>query len=229
MDRLTPRAQLALSALLLTGLLFGAIVLAGPWNPLSWLNEDLEAFRSWVLGLGPLGPLAVLLLSVAQIVVAPIPNSILGLVAAYIYGFWSGLALTALGTLIGAATAMALARRFGRPLAERFVPRAPLALFDRATASHSPLVWTAVFLLPIGDALYFAAGLTRVPLRVLLLGIAIGRLPHWVLLNLFGAAASEYGPAAWLVGLAFGAAVSLAFTLRTTRVHRRASRQQQPL
>ncbi|MCS6803243.1 MAG: VTT domain-containing protein [Chloroflexota bacterium] len=210
------RPELLLPAALVIMLTAGAVVTYLLRSTLPWIDEDLEALRAWVLGLGAAGPAVVLVLSVLQIVIAPIPNSVVGYVAAYVYGFWGGLALTIIGGLLGASTALLLARKLGRPIVGRFANGAALAAIDRVGAARSPLVWIAVFLPPLGDALYYAAGFTAAPVRSILIGVLIGRLPQWIMLNLFGAAAEQYGAAAWIAGLAFGAALSLAYAIQQT-------------
>lgn len=219
------RTELLLPAALVVMLSAGAVATFLLRGTLAWLDDDLEALRAWVLALGPLGPAAVIVLSVIQIVIAPIPNSVVAYVAAYVYGFWGGLTLTVVGGMLGASVAVLLARKLGRPIVGRFANGAALAAIDRVGAARSPLVWIAVFLPPLGDAMYYAAGFTIAPIRVILLGVLVGRLPQWVLLNLFGAAAEQYGAAAWIAGLAVGAALSLAYAIQQTwaRVARRAN------
>ncbi len=43
-------------------------------------------------------------------------------------------------------------------------------------------------------------------------------MPQWVMLNLFGSAAEQFGPAAWIAGLAFGGVISLVYALRQSRM-----------
>ncbi|GIW07112.1 MAG: hypothetical protein KatS3mg060_1917 [Dehalococcoidia bacterium] len=211
------RADLLLPAAIIVMLAGGAVVTYLFRSSLAWLSDDLEALRAWVLALGPLGPLAVVVLSVIQIVIAPIPNSVVAYVAAYVYGFWGGLALTIVSGTLGATAAIFLARKLGRPIVGRFANGAALAAIDRVGAARSPVVWVAVFLPPLGDALYYAAGFTIAPVRAILIGVVVGRLPQWILLNLFGAAAEQYGPAAWIAGLAVGGAISLGYAIQQSR------------
>ena len=211
------KTEFLLPAALIIMLAGGALVTYLFRSSLAWLNDDLEALRAWVLALGPLGPLAVIVLSIIQIVIAPIPNSAVAFVAAYVYGFWGGLALTIVGGTLGASAAILLARKLGRPVVGRFANGKALAAIDRVGAARSPLVWIAVFLPPLGDALYYAAGFTAAPIRSILIGVVIGRLPQWILLNLFGSAAEQFGPAAWIAGLAVGGAISLAYAIQQSR------------
>lgn len=212
------RRELLLPLATIVMLAGGAVVTYLLRTTFSWLSDDLEALRGWVFSLGALGPLVVIVLSVIQIVIAPIPNSAVAFVAAYIYGFWGGLALTVVGGTLGAAAAIVLARTLGRPIVGRFANGAALVAIDRVGAAQSPVVWIAVFLPPLGDAMYYAAGFTAAPIRAILIGVVVGRMPQWVMLNLFGSAAEQFGPAAWIAGLAFGGVISLVYALRQSRM-----------
>ncbi len=130
-------------------------------------------------------------LQLLQVILVPIPGQLLGLLGGCLFGFWEGLLLTMLGLTIGSATAMAASRLVGEALVRRFVSAAILTRFDRLTGADGVWGYFLIFLLPTfpDDAICFMAGLTRLPLRRLLLACMLGRLPGMAMLTLVGAGA----------------------------------------
>ena len=103
-------------------------------EPLWALVGDRERLQAWVARLGPWGPLATIGLNIAQVILAPIPGQIVGVMNGYLYGIAAGTLYSMIGLVIGTATAMVLGRRFGRPLVERLVNPTQLARWDDITA-----------------------------------------------------------------------------------------------
>lgn len=68
-------------------------------------------------------------------------------------------------------------RVVGRRWLARFLPARWLARWDQATAINSAVGWGIAFLVPAGDWMYLAAGLTRVPIHKLALAAMLGRWP----------------------------------------------------
>ncbi|MCC6455291.1 MAG: TVP38/TMEM64 family protein [Caldilineaceae bacterium] len=147
-------------------------------GPQIWqLVQDAEALEAWVVGLGWLGPIALIALNAIQIVVAPIPGYVVQVAAGFLFGpLWGGV-WGSLGLLMGASMAFWLARFYGRPLAGRLVGHERLDQWERVTHSSSTVVWFVLLLSPIGDLPYFLAGLARVSfIKVLLLTLVV-RVP----------------------------------------------------
>jgi uncharacterized membrane protein YdjX (TVP38/TMEM64 family) len=149
------------------------------------------------------------LLQVIQVLVAPIPAPLLGLLGGALFGFWQGLLLSVLGLAIGSAIAMASSRILGNTVVRRLVPAAILARFDRLAGVNSVWSFFLIFLLPAmpDDAVCLLAGLTRLPLHRLLLVCIAGRLPGIAVLTFAGSRAEQGGTAAYLV---LGAGMALA-------------------
>jgi uncharacterized membrane protein YdjX (TVP38/TMEM64 family) len=147
-----------------------------------WLNEPVTVLlrtagdvRTWLMGFGPWAPVMYVLFYAAQILVAPLPGNFLAVLAGYLFGFWWGLFLSLLGLTFGACLAVFIARRFGRPLLERFFDRVELVRWERKLRLRSPLVWYVFFLFPVPDLVMYVAGLGTLQLRWLLPAILLGR------------------------------------------------------
>lgn len=140
------------------------------------------------------GPYAVFIgLQVAQVLFAPIPGQLVGLLGGYLFGFWRGIAVTTAGLALGSGIAFLIARLLGLRLVSRVVPEAVFGRFERLINRSSPWDFFLIFLLPLfpDDAVCFIAGLTRLPLWQLLLVSIAGRTPWMAVLTYFGAGAAQ--------------------------------------
>ncbi len=175
------------------------VVGASGWTPLRELLSSPERLRAIVISWGWWGPLALIGLQVAQVVIAPLPGQVLGLVGGYVYGPWLGTLINMAGTLLGSGLAMWLARRFGRPLVQRFVSSQWLDRLDGLAVQRGAAVFFLIFLLPFlpDDAACFGAGLSPLPLKELLLLAAVGRLPGVFIPNWLGAHAADLSAIQW--------------------------------
>jgi uncharacterized membrane protein YdjX (TVP38/TMEM64 family) len=199
-------------------LLSGALLLAAGllWLCLQdgrlWaLFRDAERLRAWVLGWGVWAPLAVVVLQVVQVLVAPIPGQVVGLASGYLFGTAWGTFYSVVGTGLGSWMALVLARALGRPLVERLVPASTLRRLDAAARRRGLLFFLLVFLLPFlpDDAACFVAGLTPIPIPALMLTVLLGRPPGiWVSCWL-GAHATGLGVAQWALVIAGSGVVAL--------------------
>ncbi|MFB6165920.1 MAG: TVP38/TMEM64 family protein [Haloarculaceae archaeon] len=174
--------------------------------------SDPATARAFVRGFGVWGPVVLVAVQAAQVVVAPIPGQVLAVVAGYLYGTWWGTLYNLLGVTIGSTIAFWLARRFGRSYVESVVSEGALATFDGVDDTHARLGLFVAFLVPglPDDLLCFVGGLTTVPLWQLVVIAIVGRAPAFFLVNAIGdlLGAARFGPAIALVAvLAIAAAV----------------------
>ncbi len=121
------------------------------------------------------------------------------------------------GVTLGSILAIVLARRYGRPLVERFVPEETLARMDGLIAKGGLWFFLIAFLLPFfpDDALCFLAGLSSIPFPWLLAVVIVGRLPGVAASAFLGAGISRlpFGLLAVVLGLA-GLLIGLYLTFR---------------
>jgi uncharacterized membrane protein YdjX (TVP38/TMEM64 family) len=166
---------------------------------------DPMALRSWLLEFGLLAPVAFIALQAIQVIVAPIPGQVLGVVSGYLFGAVLGTLYSILGATIGTWIALSLARRFGRPFVERVLNPSIVDRFDRLAGEQGLLAMFLVFLIPgiPDDVICFVAGVTELDVRKLLVVSIVGRLPVTVLANMAGAsiAATRYVEAAAIIGV----------------------------
>lgn len=149
---------------------------------------DATELRRFVRGFGVLAPLVLVCGQALQVVIAPVPGQVLGVVAGYLFGPWWGTFYNVLGITIGSTVAFWLSRRFGRAYVERIVHEDALARFDAIDDDHARVAIFVLFLLPglPDDVLCFAGGLTDVPIRHLVVLAVVGRAPAFFLVNVIG-------------------------------------------
>jgi uncharacterized membrane protein YdjX (TVP38/TMEM64 family) len=168
-----------------------AILLCGTaigFGPQIWrVARDEEALQAAIESLGWLGPAALVLINILQIVIAPIPGYVMQAAAGYLYGPWWGGLWGSLGLIAGSMLAMGLARTFGRPLVERFVGSDRLEHWEKLTYSTSMLVWFTLLAAPTGDLPYFMAGLSHVSYWKILALTLLIRVPSTFVVAAAGA------------------------------------------
>src|SRR5688572_5382261 len=89
-------------------------------NLLCWFGNS-EVVISSIHDLGLWSPVVIFILLVLQVFHAFIPGQALMIACGYIYGFWFGFLLSWFSLFAGGQAAFALARRYGRPFAERWI------------------------------------------------------------------------------------------------------------
>jgi len=195
------RGWLWLTIALATALALGISAALWGWQKPLWvIIRDRSRLQAWVASLGPWGPLATISLNVLQVILAPIPGQFVGVINGYLYGIAAGTLYSLLGLIIGTGMAMALARRFGRPLVERLVPKAQMARWDDITAHQGPWFFFLVFLFPFvpDDITSFLIGLSPLSIPRMLVLVTFGRLPGVFVSCWVGARATTLPWWAWI-------------------------------
>jgi len=168
-----------------------AVMLVAAW---SWFESayhvltDRDRVLAWLRGFGAWAPLVFIVLSVLQVIIAPIPGQVIGVAGGYLFGVWAGWLYALIGTMLGSGVAMWLGRRLGRPLAARLVSEETLARFDRFSNRRGAVFFLLVFLLPFApdDVACFAVGLSPLPLLPMWLMATIVRLPTGMMSVIIG-------------------------------------------
>lgn len=168
-------------------------------EPLISLLHHVTQARTLIMEFGPWAPVAYITLFALQIMVAPLPGQFFGVMAGYLFGIFWGSLYSLLGLSIGAGVAVLLARRFGRPWLERFFDPAQVLRWERRLRARSPLTWGMLFLFPVPDLAFYMAGLSKVPLRLLLPAVIMGRGVGLFFSGLVGGLAADTSPHSMLV------------------------------
>ena len=134
------------------------------------------SFAAW----GPLAPLAYILFVVVEVVVAPIPGTILYLPGGVIFGgFWGG-TLSLIGNIIGAGIACLLMRTLvGRAWSRDFFAKRDLGRYEEMLRRRGLLAIALLRVNPLtsSDIVSYAAGLTSISTATVMLGTLLGMAP----------------------------------------------------
>ena len=171
------------------------------WHLFRHPDELRLLVRSW----GAWAPAGIVLLQVVQIVVAPLPGNAMSFAAGYALGLWPTVVWLMAGVMIGATLDFLLIRLLGRSLLKYFLPPDRLAKLDALILRRGTFYIFLLLLVPnpVGDWVYYLAGLTSLPLPVFLGLVFVARLPSNLLECGVGASATHFGWREWaVVGLA---------------------------
>jgi uncharacterized membrane protein YdjX (TVP38/TMEM64 family) len=188
------------------------------WRDVAAFLSDPEALRAWLARLGPLGPLGLILFNALQVVVAPIPGYPVQIVAGYLFGWWRGTLYSVAGMILGGLLAMTLARVYGRPLVERIVGAERLERWEEVAHLNSLAVWFVLMLGPLGDAPYYLAGLTKLPVWKLLAIVLLVRTPSVMVSAALGAGLISWRSPWFIAGATIFIVLGLVAGLNENRI-----------
>ncbi len=148
-----------------------------------------KEFKAYVLSWGQWAPLVFMGLQILQVVLAPIPGEATGFLGGFIFGFAPGFLYSTAGLTIGSFVNLIIGRYLGRRIVERFLPPALLQRFDFLLRVKAIFLIFLLFVIPgfPKDYLCLVLGMSRLPLRLLLITAAVGRIPGTLILSLQGA------------------------------------------
>lgn len=147
-----------------------------------------QCLLDFIDSLGPFGFVVFILLQSAQVVFAPIPGEVTGIIGGFLFGVPIGILLSTIGLTLGSMIAFLISRRLGRPFVERVVKKAILDKFDYLMYHKGRFLSFMLFLLPgfPKDYLCFILGLGRLGTWEFLAISGVGRLFGTTLLTLGG-------------------------------------------
>jgi uncharacterized membrane protein YdjX (TVP38/TMEM64 family) len=137
------------------------------------------------------------------------------------------------GVLLGATVDFLLIKFLGRRLLRYFLPPERLAKLDALILRRGTFYIFLLLLVPnpVGDWVYYLAGLTSLPLPVFLGLVFIGRLPSNLLECAVGASATHFGWREWAIVGLVAAILALSYYQHRDRIEAaldRLSRRRRP-
>ena len=139
------------------------------------LTRIQRYFEAW----GGAGPIAYMLIVTIEVVLAPIPGTMLYLPGGVIFGWFVGGTMSLAGNVLGAGIACQAMRTLGGRSIESFIKRSALKKYEEIIQRRG--LWI-VFLLRVNpltscDLVSYAAGLTRMPVWKVMTGTLLGMAP----------------------------------------------------
>jgi len=173
------------------GLLLAAVVLYAAWSyftggivrtllyPDIAADVRLQSIRDYFEGWGAAAPLAYVFIVTIEVILAPIPGTLLYLPGGAIFGWLIGGTASLAGNVIGAGIACQIMRSLGRVYVEPYLEKSALKKYEGIIESRG--LWIVLLLrvnpLTSSDLVSYAAGLTRLPVWKVMAGTCVGMAP----------------------------------------------------
>jgi uncharacterized membrane protein YdjX (TVP38/TMEM64 family) len=173
--------------------LLGIIILIIVLSRVFGVGEHLARLRTWIASLGPLGPIAFMVIY-AVATVAALPGSVLSIAAGALFGPFLGVLTVIVAATIGASLAFLVSRYFARQAVAGWLGKNETFLkLDDLTEKHGDIIVAITRLVPLFpfNLLNYGFGLTRVPFRTYVLWSALCMLPGTILYVVGSAAIFE--------------------------------------
>jgi uncharacterized membrane protein YdjX (TVP38/TMEM64 family) len=162
-----------------------------------WLDRVREAVAGW----GRLAPLVYTLAVVVEVIVAPIPGTLLYAPAGAIFGGFVGGSLSLAGNVIGAAICCVIGQMIGGRVLARRVDGSKLDRYRTLLEQRG--MWLVLLLrlnpLTTSDLVSYAAGVAGVPAWKVALGTLFGLAPWCYLQAYFAEQVFEVVPGPYLI------------------------------
>ena len=150
--------------------------------------KDKYKLLNFIKSYHPYDELIFILLQIVQVVAAPIPGELTGLIGGYLFGPFLGTVYSTIGLTLGSWIAFMLARFFGEPLLEIVVKKEVFEKFDHFMEHQGIVVSLILFLVPgfPKDYLCYIMGVSRIPTWTFIIVSTIGRLLGTIMLSFTG-------------------------------------------
>ena len=171
-----------------------------------FLKQTLEAW-------GILGPVIFIGLQALQVIIAPIPGELTGILGGYLFGQWIGLLYSTIGLTVGSVAAFAVGRWFGAHYVQRLVSPDTWRKMGFIVEAEGAILCFIIFLIPglPKDMTCYLFGLSPMPFWVFALISTVGRIPGTWILSAQGAhtASGDYFEVLLLTAVVVAAALPL--------------------
>jgi uncharacterized membrane protein YdjX (TVP38/TMEM64 family) len=168
-----------------------------------------QTLREW----GVLAPVIFILLQALQVVIAPIPGEVTGILGGYLFGEWLGLAYSTIGLTLGSVAAFAGGRWLGTHYVRGLVSQETWNRMGFIVEAEGAIVCFIIYLIPglPKDMVCYLFGMSPMPLWVFALVSTLGRAPGTWVLSAQGAqtAAGNYFQVILLTAIAVAVALPL--------------------
>ena len=175
------------------------------------LFTDREAVKNFITSFGLAAPLVFMTIQVLQVILAPIPGEVTGFIGGFLFGAAKGFLLSSIALTLGSWLNFVIGRFLGKRYVRKLVPGDVLERFDRVVKHQGVIVSFILFIIPgfPKDYLCLFLGLSTIPLKILILLAAVGRMPGTLLLSLQGAFVFKENY--WLFALIFCLCLAAAY------------------
>jgi len=156
---------------------------------LKGLLTHAAVLRDRIIDFGPAAPLASMAVQVLQVVLAPIPGEVSGLVGGYIFGGWPAFWYSTIALTVGSLLAFFGGRFIGRLFPEKIRQGKAYRKFNHLVESKDFLLPLVFFVFPgfPKDSLSYVLGASDMDWRLFIIIAGVGRIPGTLVLSFQGA------------------------------------------
>jgi uncharacterized membrane protein YdjX (TVP38/TMEM64 family) len=177
------------------------------------LYQDKELLRETLQQWEIMAPLVFILLQALQVVIAPIPGDVTGLLGGLLFGQWLGFFYSTVGLTAGSLLAFWVGRQLGAPFVERLVKPQTWNRLGFIVEAEGAILCFVIFLIPglPKDTLCYLFGLSPMPFWTFAVVSTLGRMPGTWVLSAQGAkvATGQYVELALISALVAAVAIPL--------------------
>jgi uncharacterized membrane protein YdjX (TVP38/TMEM64 family) len=180
--------------------------------PMLGILTDAEAMKALIMSFGVFAPLFLISIQIIQIVIAPIPATVITLAGGYIFETYLATLYAMIGTTIGFWIVFTISRKFGVKVIKYFASEQSMDKYNKLASSKGMIAFIVFgFVFPfLPDAvLGYIAGLTPMRIKSLLILSIITRTPGVMLTSFIGSKAGNGEFSIILIALSILAVVLL--------------------
>src|SRR5207244_10488139 len=204
---------IALVALLVWYCAWLFITDAPAWRFLVRLYVDKAFLKHTLREWGILAPVIFIGLQALQVIVAPIPGEIAGILGGYLFGQWVGLLYSTIGLALGSVTAFAVGRWLGARYVQKLVSPHIWREMGFIVEAEGAILCFIIFLIPglPKDMACYLFGLSPMPFWIFAVVSTLGRIPDTWVLSAQGAhpASGDYLEVVFLTAIVVAIALPL--------------------
>jgi uncharacterized membrane protein YdjX (TVP38/TMEM64 family) len=148
------------------------------------LFHDNQYMRDKLVQWGAAAPIIFILIQALQVVIAPIPGEVTGILGGFVFGQWLGLFYSTIGLTIGSLGAFALGRWLGDAYVRNLVSEETWNKLGFIVEAEGTILCFIIYLIPglPKDIICYLFGLSPMPFWVFAVVSTLGRIPGtWVL------------------------------------------------
>ena len=168
-----------------------------------------HTLREW----GVLAPVIFIGLQALQVIVAPIPGELSGILGGYLFGQWVGLLYSTIGLVLGSVTAFAVGRWLGARYVQKLVSPDIWRKMGFIVEAEGAILCFIIFLIPglPKDMACYLFGLSPMPFWIFAVVSTLGRIPDTWVLSAQGAhtASGDYRAVVFLTAIVVAVALPL--------------------
>jgi uncharacterized membrane protein YdjX (TVP38/TMEM64 family) len=148
------------------------------------LLHDHQFMKDKLVQWGAAAPIIFIVIQALQVVLAPIPGEVTGILGGFVFGQWLGLLYSTIGLTLGSLGAFALGRWLGDSYVRNLVSEETWNKLGFIVEAEGTILCFIIYLIPglPKDIICYLFGLSPMPFWVFAVVSSLGRIPGtWVL------------------------------------------------